>query len=252
MRGLLLAASLVAVRALPTRLRTRANAAETALADTKVDGDRVLPAMQRLDADLEESERRHLRPKTRELERTTAGRIECKNVINPRMTLVEAYDACSGTKRQGKLVRSNTYQCYFFVKKGVFPLMQRKCSSHLTDAKGEKIKRDGWHPWAAPDGRAWGIDNLTPCVCMAETYKQYKTFPKTRKGFGGLAVKKAGLAALMYNVWTCVEDAATEEEARLSSSTLSQEAKREKAVNIARDKIAQCGFSDLLVQLELA
>ena len=123
MRGLLLAASLVAVRALPTRLRTRANAAETALADTKVDGDRVLPAMQRLDADLEESERRHLRPKTRELERTTAGRIDCKNVITEGMTLVEAYDACSGTKRQGKLVRSNTYQCYFFVKKGDFPIL---------------------------------------------------------------------------------------------------------------------------------
>ena len=165
MRGLLLAASLVAVRALPTRLRTRANAAETALADTKVDGDRVLPAMQRLDADLEESERRHLRPKTRELERTTAGRIDCKNVITEGMTLVEAYDACSGTKRQGKLVRSNTYQCYFFVKKGDFPFMngqrnvlrlgagagagKRKCSSHLTDAKGKKIKRDGWQAVSA-------------------------------------------------------------------------------------------------------
>ena len=61
MRGLLLAASLFAARALPTRLRTRANAAETALADTKVDSDRFLHALQRLDADLEESERRQWR-----------------------------------------------------------------------------------------------------------------------------------------------------------------------------------------------
>ena len=58
MRVLLLAASLIAVRALPPRLHTRANAAETALADTKVDGDRSLlqKVLRRLDADLEKAE----------------------------------------------------------------------------------------------------------------------------------------------------------------------------------------------------
>ena len=214
MRGLLLAASLVAVRALPTRLRTRANAAETALADTKVDGDRVLPAMQRLDADLEESERRHLRPKTRELERTTAGRIDCKNVITEGMTLVEAYDACSGTKRQGKIVRTNTYQCYFFVKKGVFPFMQRKCSSHLTDKKGQKATRDGWHPW---------VGKLSPCFCMAKAYRQYRE-------------------SMMD--WWVLEDY----QLRLKKSKLVLAVGAcTKAYGDSADKIAQCGYGTMPV-----
>ena len=54
-------------------------------------------------------------------------------------------------------MRTNTYQCYFFVKKGDFPTMQRRCSSHLTDKKGQKAKRDGWHPWVE-DLRTLAVD----------------------------------------------------------------------------------------------
>ena len=80
------------------------------------------------------------------------------------MTLVEAYVACSDTTRTSKML-GKPKQCYFFAKKGVFPTMQRRCSSHLTDKKGQKAKRDGWHPW---------VGDLSPCFCMAEAYRQYR------------------------------------------------------------------------------
>ncbi len=57
-------------------------------------GDRVQAALQRLDADLEESERRHLRPKTREMERSNKvdlSKIDCKDMITEGMTSLQAF-----------------------------------------------------------------------------------------------------------------------------------------------------------------
>ena len=150
MRVLLLAASLIAVRALPPRLHTPANAAETALADTKVDGDRVLPALQRLDADLEESERRHLRPKTRELERTERFRAgaqkvidgSCKDMITEGMTRAHAFHACSGTMRVSNTLKKPK-PCYFLVK----DFSEGTGWRHRCSSNPSKQMRNGWLFW---------------------------------------------------------------------------------------------------------
>ena len=180
MRGLLLAASLVAVLALPTRLRTRANAAETALADTKVDGDRVLPALQRLDADLEESERRLLRPKTRELERTERFRAgaqkvidgDCKDVITEGMTRAQAFKACSYTKRLSKNLKKPK-QCYFLVK----DFSEGTGWRHRCSSNPSKQMRNGWLFWTRDlllDERRRGLAFLNRRVAQEKAAAEAK------------------------------------------------------------------------------
>ena len=275
MRGLLLAASLVAVLALPTRLRTRANAAETALADTKVDGDRFLRALQRLDADLEESERRHLRPKTRELERTDRTKIDCKNMITAGMTASEAFVACAGTTRLTK-IKKNAAKCYFFAKKGakvettdIAALWapegtgwRHRCSSHP-----KKQLDDGWIAWnmdhiidKKSEGKYYDfqVDKIIAkkkaktCLCMATAWERYYagfagTLPDDSVApwkkmklseFGGKAVKVAGLATLQTSVWNCVDGIAKQEAGGDSAEA------RAKGLEIARDRIARCGFGE--------